>query len=269
MDNESIRTMLLDIHPSELDFTVTLTGKKSRKVNGLYKPDTREILLHNKNFESDNELTYTAVHEYTHHLINEESLKASGGLEPLRNARVHTNYFWAKFHDLLEEAEKKGYYRLDLSLSPELKALTDEIKSKYIEPNGRLMQEFGLSLMKAYKLCEASHIRYEDYINRVLQLPRATERALRRVGQLPKEDADLGFDIMKIVASCTREEDRARAVEAVKSGKSPDTVIAQVRRRRAEKDPRELLEKEKARLEKTIQALSRRLELVEEKLADL
>ena len=75
MDNESIKNMLLDIQPSKLEFTVTMTGKESSRVNGLYKPETREILLHNKNFKTENELVYTAIHEYTHHLINEEQIE--------------------------------------------------------------------------------------------------------------------------------------------------------------------------------------------------
>jgi hypothetical protein len=56
MNNESIKEMLLNIQESELEFSVILTGKDSKRVNGLYKPDTREILLHNKNFKTDNEL---------------------------------------------------------------------------------------------------------------------------------------------------------------------------------------------------------------------
>ena len=87
--------MLLDIQESKLDFTVTMTGKESKRVNGLYKPETREILLHNKNFKTDNELIYTAVHEYTHHLINEEQIEEAGGREPPHQARSHTNYFFS------------------------------------------------------------------------------------------------------------------------------------------------------------------------------
>ena len=128
MDNEKIKEMLLDIETSELDFTVIMTGKDSKRVNGLYKPDTREILLHNKNFKTDNELIYTAIHEYTHHLINEQDIIANGGKEPPHAARSHTNAFWAKFHALLEVAEQKGYYKLDMTLSPELEELTKEIK---------------------------------------------------------------------------------------------------------------------------------------------
>ena len=172
MDNEKIKEMLLDIETSELDFTVIMTGKDSKRVNGLYKPDTREILLHNKNFKTDNELIYTAIHEYTHHLINEQDIIANGGKEPPHAARSHTNAFWAKFHALLEVAEQKGYYKLDMTLSPELEELTKEIKEKYIGPNGQIMIELGRTLIKAQALCEQANIRYEDYIDRVLQIPR-------------------------------------------------------------------------------------------------
>ena len=111
MDNEKIKEILLNIQESELEFSVVMTGKESKRVNGLYKPETREILLHNKNFHTDNELIYTAIHEYTHHLINEEQIQANGGREPPHQARSHTNYFWAKFHALLETASDKGYYK--------------------------------------------------------------------------------------------------------------------------------------------------------------
>lgn len=269
MDNESIKTMLLDIQESKLDFTVTMTGKESKRVNGLYKPETREILLHNKNFKTDNELIYTAVHEYTHHLINEEQIEEAGGREPPHQARSHTNYFWAKFHDLLEVAEKKGYYKMDLSASPELEELTKEIKEKYIEPNGRLMQEFGKTLIKAHTLCEQSGIRYEDYLDRILQIPRNTAKTATLVGTLPTEDAIFGLDNMKLVASIKKPDERAKAQDAIKSGKSPDSVIAMMKRKAKEIDPKEKLEKERARLTKTINELTHRLEFVEESLANL
>ena len=265
----SIKDMLLDIQESKLEFTVTMTGKESKRVNGLYKPETREILLHNKNFKTDNELIYTAVHEYTHHLINEENIVANGGREPPHQARSHTNYFWAKFHALLEVAEEKGYYKIDLSSSPELEELTKEIREKYIVPNGRLMQEFGKKLIQAHALCEKSSIRYEDYLDRVLQIPRTTAKTVAQVGTLPTEDADLGFDNMKIVAGIKKPDERAKAQEAIKSGKSPDSVIAMMKKKASETDPKTKLEKERDRLTKTINELTHRLEFVEESLASL
>ncbi len=269
MDNESIKNMLLDIQSTELEFSVVMTGKESNRVNGLYKPETREILLHNKNFKTDNELIYTAIHEYTHHIINEEQIALSGGRNPPMKARSHTNYFWAKFHDLLDIAEQKGYYKLDVSLSPELEELTKEIREKYIEPNGHIMQELGKSLIKAHALCDQANIRYEDYLDRILQLPRNTAKTVTKVGLLPSEDASLGFENMKIVASCKKPEEKAKAIDAIKSGKSPDSVIALMKKKAKEIDPKEKLEKERDRLTKTINELTHRLEFVEESLASL
>ena len=45
MENARIKEILLDIAPAELDFSVIQTGKESRRVNGLYQPDTHEFLL--------------------------------------------------------------------------------------------------------------------------------------------------------------------------------------------------------------------------------
>ncbi|MEE0886536.1 MAG: hypothetical protein UIB61_06495 [Treponema sp.] len=70
MTNEKIKDILLSLEKTDLDFSVTQTGRVSKKVNGLYTPATFEILLHDKNFNTENELIYTAIHEYTHHLIN-------------------------------------------------------------------------------------------------------------------------------------------------------------------------------------------------------
>ena len=46
MNNERIKEILLDIAPCEIDFTVTQTGKESKRVNGFYKDDvyTHELL---------------------------------------------------------------------------------------------------------------------------------------------------------------------------------------------------------------------------------
>lgn len=269
VDNDKIKNMLLDIQESKLEFTVVQSGKESKRVNGLYKPDTREIVLHNKNFKTDNQLVYTAVHEYTHHLINEEQIEANGGREPPHGARVHTRSFWARFSALLEIAEQKGYYSISISESPELEALTKEIREKYIAQNGHLMIEFGRALVRAQELCEQANIRYEDYVDRVLQLPRNTAKSVQRVSTLSDADADMGFENMKIVAGTNKADERAKVTAAIKSGKSPDSVIAMMRQKSKEIDPKEKLEKERARLTRTISELTARLEYVEESLASL
>lgn len=270
MDNAKIKEMLLQIHESKLDFTVTQSGKASTRVNGLYKPDTHEIILHNKNFKSDSELVYTAVHEYTHHLIAEEQL-ALYGAEYLPNAKSHTAAFWARFQELLKVAEDMGFYKIDISVSPELVELTKKIKSEYLEPNGKLMAEFGRLLIKAHTLCEEADIRYEDYVDRILCLPRNTVRDLKRVGTVQVNPA-IGFDNMKLVSSIKKADDRAAAEQQLLSGTSPVTVSAMMKqksRAAQDDDPKTKLEREAKRLRKTIEQLQQRLEYVEESLGNM
>lgn len=268
MENEQIKELLLKIEDTKLDFTVVQTGKESSRVNGLYKPDTHEILLHNKNFKNDMQLIYTAIHEYTHHKETEDYLEATGGKLPMKGSKVHTAAFWARFHTLLQKAEKLGLYKLDLDVSPELKELTEKIRKDYIEANGKLMQEFGRLLSKAHELCEAANIRYEDYLDRVLCLPRKEAQQITKVGQIEVNPA-LGFDNMKKVAAIKNPQERDSASQQILSGKSPDTVTELMKRKSSGEDPKSKLEKEKNRLEKTIEALQQRLQYVEESLENM
>lgn len=267
MTNEEIKEKLLQIAETKIEFSVTMTGKESPRVNGLYKPDTHEILLHNKNFETDGELMYTAIHEYAHHLETEKYMEENGGRTPPSGTRSHSKDFWARFHGLLQKAEELGIYKISLEESGELKELTEKIKKDYIEANGKMMVEFGRLLVKAHDLCKKSNIRYEDYLERVLQLPKNTARDITKVASVPVNPA-LGFDNMKKVAQVKKGEDRAAAEEQLLAGKTPDTV-SELMRKKSEEGPREKLEKEKNRLEKTIASLQQRLQYVEETLETL
>ncbi len=267
MNQDRVKEILLDIKNTELEFTLLFTGKESKRVNGLYKPDTQEILLHNKNFKTDNQLVYTAIHEYAHHIMNEKKLAQSAGLEHLKG-RAHTIDFWAIFHELLDVAEEKGYYVMGLDESPELAEITEDIRKNYLEKNGLLMQEFGKLLSKAHQLCLDANIRYEDYIDRCLRIPRQAAKNISKVGAVPV-DPSLGFENMKMIASMASADKRAVAQEQLLAGKSPDAVRFSMKKPLPEFDPKESLEKEKIRLEKTITHLTSKLEMVEEKLANL
>lgn len=259
MNQDQIKELLLRLEETGLEFSVTMTGKKSTKVNGLYKPDTHEILLHNKNFDNDNQLIYTAIHEYAHHLQCERD----GGM---RTARCHSATFWARFHGLLAKAESEGLYRIGLEQSQELSALTEEIRTKYLEENGKLMKELGSLLAKAQALCKSAGVRYEDYIDRVLCLPRSAARTAVKVSVLDINPS-MGYETMKIVAAQGSPEKRAAAEELFRSRQSPDSVKVQLAKKREEDDPRQRLEKEKWRLERTIAQLKERLEQVDKSLS--
>jgi hypothetical protein len=261
MNQDQIKTLLLGLEDTALEFSVTMTGKKSRKVNGLYKPDTREILLHNKNFTEDNQLVYTAIHEYAHHLVCERD-----GV--LQSAKSHTTAFWACFHGLLEKAEKKGLYSIGIEKSSELSRLTEEIRSKYLAENGKLMSDLGKLLMKAHSLCEEAGVRYEDYVDRVLCLPRTAAKTAVRVSSLGINPS-LGWETMKVVASQPTPERRAEAERQFTAHRSPDSVKVNLARNVEDEDPKERLEKERRRLEKTIAMLRSRLDQVEQSLSNL
>ena len=74
---------------------------------------------------------------------------------------------------------------------------------------------------------------------------------------------------MKKVAQVKKADERAAAEQQLLSGKTPDTVSELMKKKATEDDPKEKLEKEKNRLEKTIASLQQRLQYVEETLETL
>jgi hypothetical protein len=262
MNQDQVKKLLLSVEDAPLDFSVIFSGKKSKKVNGLYKVETREIILHNRNFSNteENLLIYTALHEYAHHL---HACSKNGTLPQ----RAHNHEFWAVFHTLLEKAEAKGVYRNIFSGSPELTNLTEEIRKKYLAENGALVKALGQALLRANELCDALGARFEDYIDRVLCIPRAAARVAIKMFQY-KLNPQVGPDNMKFLAGIRDDEKRLAAEHALLSGKSPDSV-REALKKPAEQDPRDQLEMENTRLIRTIDSLKKRLGEVEKELGEL
>ena len=262
MNQDKVKEKLLAIEDAPLEFSLVFSGKKSSKVNGLYKPQTREIILHNRNFKPDdsgqNLLLYTAIHEYAHHL---HACSRGGTLSP----RAHNCEFWAIFHALLEKAETKKIYHDVFSVSPELLKLTELIRDKYLKNNGALVKEMGKHLLKAHDLCTGIGVRFEDYVDRMLRIPRTAANTAMKMFEYDLAP-EVGADNMRFIAGIRNSDDRKAAETALIRGKSPDTVKVQVRGKSKEEDPQERLEKERARLERTIAVLSKRLEEVKREL---
>lgn len=260
MNQDQVKEILLQIEESGLEFSVTFTGKASKKVNGLYKSDTHEILLHNKNFSVDNELLYTAIHEYTHHRLCE--------LDGIRSGRVHTQRFWSYFHRLLQKAEEKGLYKIAMEESPELLELTDTIRTTIMTEDGKLMKELGRLLSKARVLCKQAGVRYEDYIDRVLCLPRASAATIEKIHAFDVKP-ELGYEAMKVVANIANPDKRAAAEDLFLQKHSPAFVRDSVKNKPQDEDPRRKLENEKRRIERTIVSLQARLSELEDTLAKM
>lgn len=260
MNQDQIKDLLLQIKPTEEFFSVVFSGKSSKKVDGLYKPEEREILIHNQNMNNDNQLIYTAIHEYTHHLHFTED--PTGGV----SARAHSTRFWSLFHELLRLAEEKGIYQNTFMAHQEFQDLTKKIKDDYLAKNGALMKEFGGLLVEAMQMCRKFNVSFEDYLDRELCLHRNDAKSIMRVFKADVDPA-LGFETMKTVARISNPENREKAQEELKQGFSPDMVkdqyLAAVPK---QADPVEVLEAEKKRIIKRISSLQQKLEEIENKL---
>src|SRR4030042_5347219 len=193
MNQDQVKEKLIRLEPDVEDFTVTFSGKTSKKVDGLNKPESREIIIHNKNHEDDNILMYTAIHEYAHHIQFCRSATVV-------TSRSHTTVFLDIMHRLLFKAEEMGIYVNIFEKDPELVELAGRIRDNYLDANAVLMKNFGEILTEAQKLCMKKHASFDDFMDRVLKLPRATARTLIKIYGADI-DPRIGYENMKTVAS--------------------------------------------------------------------
>lgn len=262
MNQDQVKERLLQLESEIEEFFLIFSGKTSKKANGLYYPDTREIIIHNRNFEDDNSLMYTAIHEFAHHVHFTTSPVPVGN-------RAHTIEFRRILHELLNRAEDREIYYSPFTHDPEFMGLTYRIRNQFLRENGQLMKEFGALLAEAHRLCEQRNARFDDYVERVLALNKSAANTLIRIHQADVSP-ELGYENMKTVAAIRDPKERKVAEEAFKSGQSADMVKAMTRqgKERAE-DPLDALQKEKRRIERTIKSLESKLRTVEERLASL
>ncbi|MDA3901744.1 MAG: hypothetical protein PF637_14630 [Spirochaetes bacterium] len=262
MNQQEIKAKLLELKSDVDDFTVILSGKKSGKVDGLYKPESCEIIIHNKNFESENRLIYTAIHEFAHHIQFTES---SGTI----SSKSHTTLFWNLLHTLLFDAEKKGIYNSLFKTDPRFTELTKKIKAEYLQNNAEIMKKFGNVLLEAMSLCMETHASFEDYLDRELGFKRQEAKALIKAFQ-HDITSEIGIDNMKLVARIEDDDMRRRALAGFKKGMTEPMVKAEVinpdKYKLQKQDEVELLLKEKLRLEKSIAHLIERLENIDERI---
>lgn len=263
MNQDQVKALLLRLDDDVEEFFVIFSGKSSKRANGLYHPDTREIIIHNRNFENDSELIYTGIHEFAHHIHFTTSPVPVG-------PRAHTLEFRSILHRLLERAEELSVYQNVFASDPEFVALIYRIKTRFLTANGKLMKEFGEVLIDAERLCKKRGARFEDFVERALSMDRTTATTLMKISSYDV-NPELGYHNMATVASFASEEKRHEAQEAFASGQSPDMVKIALRgaRERQAEDPVHALEKERNRIQRTIQSLQEKLSEVESRLATL
>lgn len=264
MNQDQVKDALQRIEPAPADFQVIFTGKSSKKVNGLYKPETREILIHNRNFADDKLLIYTAIHEYAHHVhYTKDPVVAP-------KARAHTNAFWCIFHGLLAKAETLGIYRDVYGSDSELQEITEGLRGDLREI-AVIMKRIGKRLIAAAAICKRINARFEDYVDRVIRMNRVTAKLAMKAFQMDVSE-DYGPDGVRLIASAPGEEARIAVESALAAGKSHDEAKAARKSTPPASDEEsqvERLQKEKGRIVRTIASLERRLEEVEQELGDV
>ncbi len=258
MNQDQVKRILLNLEENVQEFSVVFSGKKSKKVDGLYKPESREILIHNKNFPDDNPLIYTAIHEFAHHI----HLTGSQGI---MSARAHTGKFWEIFHRLLYLAEEKGAYVNIFRKDTRFLDLTKKIRENYLNVDARLMKELGSLLLEAFNLCVEKHASFDDYVDRELKLHRSSARSIIHIHS-KDINPDIGYENMKIVARVSDSDEMRKAEEAFLKGDSPDMVVQEYISRKVPEDLLESLLVEKSRTEQSIERLKRKLTNIEEKI---
>ena len=101
-----------------------------------------------------------------------------------------------------------------------------------------------------------------------MRLPRAAAKTIAKISSA-QLNPDLGYENMKIVSNISNPQKREEAQSQILQGKSPDSVRAMMKKKVEEVDVKTRLEKEKKRLEKTINQLTNRLEQIEESLSNM
>ena len=260
MNQDQVKERLLAIRDDVEEFSVIFSGKQSKKAHGVYHPETREIIIHNRNFSDDNALMYTAIHEFAHHVHFTTSAVPVG-------PRAHNREFRSILHGLLAQAETNGVYGNPFRTDPEFSDLTRRLREEFLTPNGSLVKSFGAALIEAQDLCTRKGARFEDYLERELAMDKSTAFTMMKISRFDVDPA-IGHQNMAMVAGITSGDKRKAAEAAFLAGESPDTVKTAVigPSTREPDNPTDKLVKERSRIEKTIYNLQQRLEEIEHRL---
>ncbi len=262
MNQDQVKSILLKLDDKAEPFTLLFSGKESKKVHGLYHPDKQEIIIHNRNFQNDGALLYTAIHEFAHHLHFTRSHRPVG-------SRAHTSAFRRIFHRLLSSAEEMSLMESRWDTHDDLSLLTRQIRMEFMREQGKIAKGFGEALIKAETLCKKYELRFEDYLERILQLDKSTAKVIMRIPQL-ETPPELGYENMKLIASQKKPEERLALETRLQAGESRDCA------RKPEEEEiietvshKERLIREKQRIESTIHNLETKLSALNSRIDEI
>jgi len=262
MNQDDVLVRLKKLHECKEPFKLNFSGKKSKSANGVYRPASREIVIHNLNFTDDggrlNEsaLMYTAIHELAHHIQFTEFRQ--------KGVRCHTKLFHSIMDGLADKAEEAGVYKPEID--GEIKELVREVKEISCAI-ANLQRDLGKVLAKLNEACVKKGVRYEDVVKRKARISVDTVNRVLMIAALDLPEG-VGADVQEAIAKERNEEKRRIMSVTAQAGKS----VAQVRQAGSSSSTQnkenefDYLLKEKERLEMKIKMLQQRLRSIVEKI---
>jgi hypothetical protein len=244
MNQDKVKEILTKYLPEGMeDFQVIFTGKESSKIDGLYNKETKEILIHNRNFKDDNNLIYTALHEFAHHIDFIQNPKKS-------SRHCHNKDFEIILHGLVVKAmDGEDFKTLDI---PEVRSVISVSKE-----HTKFLKNFGKILISCYEKCQQYHYPFEDVVERVCQLDKKEAKVIMSMYafDVPEDiNSDLARNIVKLKDPVERQE--AIENKALPAARAPKDPV----------DEETFLMEEKKRVEKAIEKKLERLKQIEEDL---
>lgn len=235
MNQDQLKDKILP-YSEHKDFTLIFSGKKSSRVDGLYCPETKEIIIHNKNFSGEADAIYTALHELSHH---EDFTKNRNEAK----RRAHGAGFWAIFDRIVQDAVENG----------DFEPISEEVTHEAVEANKaytEALRKLGKELIKCIESCNASGYPFEDVVRRILKMKKSEAEAAIKICALDIS-GDIGGDLAKKITKIINPQER---LQAEQKQKIPSKLKTK------ELDEYAFLAKEKERLEKVIDKSHNRLE---------
>jgi hypothetical protein len=189
-DGQKIKEILTTIKKPKHSFEVIIKNEKSarkygRRCSGCYNYSKSEITLYLPNFNNNNELIKTAIHEYAHHFMH-SSIK-------------HQTEFWECFFEFLEIADCKGLYSCNIDSCEKLKKITSIINEYNMIKTGKLFKKGAKGIINLLNtLCIKNNIYFEYYCVKYLKMEwfkrKDVNGALGRLFRLNRKQGEVRRD---------------------------------------------------------------------------
>jgi hypothetical protein len=169
----------------------------------------------------------------------------------------------------LRRAEELGIYENIGRTNGRLSHLAEKIRKECLEVEGEAMARMGQLLAEALEVCHQEGANFEDFLDRVLVLPRnAAKLAIKAYSQAVPTQG--GQEAIKVISRGKDPRERQAIFQKMQDGQSHGMIKQELKLPSGvPSDPEKILIKERRKLQGDIQRLQKRLEIVVKELEEL